>query len=79
MKDQLYSFSEYVAEMRKEYFSVNFKPEDLEKLKEGDQILYRGGKFTVISADKYSIQAKDEEGKKRTFNFNMFKDYGAIK
>jgi len=50
----------------------------LDQVKPGDQILYMGTKFNVISSDEYSIEVEDGNGNTKRINQAMFTKGGYI-
>lgn len=48
--------------------------ENQPKFKEGDKFNFRGMKHVVLSDDGFSIKAKLESGKIKTYNYNQLKD-----
>jgi hypothetical protein len=78
MKNRAYSFSQYLAEMRKHY-GERISIEDFSKIEKGTDIVYRGFTYKVKSSNEYSLSVEDKYGDEKKINRAMFIEYGAIR
>lgn len=78
MKNRAHSFSQYLAEMRKNY-GAKISVEDFSKIEKGTEILYSGARYTVKSSNEYFLSVEDKYGNEKKINRAMFIEYGAIR
>lgn len=78
MEKKVYSFTEYLNEVKKDYFE-KMRKEDFEKIKKGDEVVYRGTTYTVLDSTGAVLKVEDEDGTRRTINYSMFNELGMIR
>ena len=78
MENKIYTFDQYLAEMKKNY-GEKIKPEEFAKLKKGSEIVYRGVTYKIVAQHEHSIDVETKDGKPKKLNLNMFNEFGAIR